>query len=236
MAIPLYLAMTAAEFSSCGSLPRYPAWMSCRFSPSGKGLCNLPSVLPEGTLLILDDQTPPEGHEAALIHRQLTAVLESNRCAGLLLDFQRPDNKETAEIVNALQSLPCPVCVSHLYAKDLPCPVFAPPCPLTVPLKEHLAPWEGREIWLEAALDRAAYRITEAGCLIRSSSPETPLPFHDDALFCHYGIHTAEDHILFTLERTRKDLEPLLEAAGSCVTRAVGLFQELHPSTQKPLT
>ena len=229
MEIPLYLAMTAAEFSSYDPLPQHPAWMSCRFSPSGKGLCNLPSTLPEGTLLILDDQTPPAGHDAFLIRRQLEEILNSHRCAGLLLDFQRPDSMETAEIAKTLLALPCPVCVSHLYAEELFCPIFVPPCPLTIPIEQHLAPWQGREIWLEVALDRADYRIHKNGCQIRPASQEA-LPFYDKKLFCHYGIRIEPEQILFTLERKRTDLDILLASAAACgVTRTVGLFQELCP-------
>ena len=229
MEIPLYLAMTAAEFSSCDPQPQHPAWMSCRFSLSGKGLCNLPSTLPEGTLLIIDDQTPPAGHDAFLIRRQLEEILNSHRCAGLLLDFQRPDSMETAEIAKTLLSLPCPVCVSHLYAEDPSCPVLAPPCPLTTPMEQHLAPWQGREIWLEVALDRADYRIHKNGCQIRPASQEA-LPFYDEKLFCHYGIRIEPEQILFTLERKRTDLDILLASAAACgVTRTVGLFQELCP-------
>ena len=229
MEIPLYLAMTAAEFSSYDPLPQHPAWMSCRFSPSGKGLCNLPSTLPEGTLLILDDQTPPAGHDAFLIRRQLEEILNSHRCAGLLLDFQRPDSMETAEIAKTLLALPCPVCVSHLYAEELFCPIFVPPCPLTTPMEQHLAPWQGREIWLEVASDRADYRIHKNGCQIRPASQEV-LPFYDEKLFCHYGIRIEPEQILFTLERKRTDLDILLASAAACgVTRTVGLFQELCP-------
>ena len=229
MEIPLYLAMTAAEFSSYDPLPQHPAWMSCRFSSSGNGLCNLPSTLPEGTLLILDDQTPPAGHDAFLIRRQLEEILNSHRCAGLLLDFQRPDSMETAEIAKTLLALPCPVCVSHLYAEELFCPIFVPPCPLTIPIEQHLAPWQGREIWLEVALDRADYRIHKNGCQIRPASQEA-LPFYDEKLFCHYGIRIEPEQILFTLERKRTDLDILLASAAACgVTRTVGLFQELCP-------
>lgn len=229
MEIPLYLAMTAAEFSSCDPLPQHPAWMSCRFSSSGNGLCNLPPTLPEGALLIIDDQTPPEGHDAFLIRRQLEEILTLHRCAGLLLDFQRPDSMETVEIAKTLLSLPCPVSVSHLYAEELFCPVFVPPCPLTTPMEQHLAPWQGREIWLEVALDRADYRIHKNGCQIRPASQEA-LPFYDEKLFCNYGIRIEPEQILFTLERKRTDLDILLASAAACgVTRTVGLFQELCP-------
>ena len=180
-------------------------------------------------MLILDDQTPPAGHDAFLIRRQLEEILNSHRCAGLLLDFQRPDSMETAEIAKTLLSLPCPVCVSHLYANGLSCPVFLPPCPLTIPMSEHLAPWRSREIWLEVALDSADYRIHKNGCQIHPASQEA-LPFYDEKLFCHYGIRIEPEQILFTLERKRTDLDILPASAAACgVTRTVGLFQELCP-------
>ena len=42
MAIRQYLAMTAAEMTQAGSLPRHAAWMACHFSPYSTGLTNLP--------------------------------------------------------------------------------------------------------------------------------------------------------------------------------------------------
>ena len=46
MAIRQYLAMTAAEMTQAGSLPRHSAWMACHFSPYSTGLTNLPDRLP----------------------------------------------------------------------------------------------------------------------------------------------------------------------------------------------
>jgi hypothetical protein len=230
MAIPLYLAMTAAEFSSCNCLPAHTAWMSCRFSPGGKSLSNLPSSLPPGTLLILDDQTPPSGHDTVLVRQQLSEIIDANRCSGLLLDFQRSHSEETAEIVKGLLSLPCPVCVSHLYAKELSCPVFMPPCPLTVPLSEHLAPWDGREIWLEVATDSTAITVTGSGSRISYHPCAGDFPYRDAILHCRYRIETASDAALFLLRRTFADLPPLLQEAEKLgVTRTVGLWQELTP-------
>lgn len=51
----------------------------------------------------------------------------------------------------------------------------------------------------------------------------------DEKLHCHYQIHTDADSARFTLFHTPEDLDALLtegEALG--VTRAVGLYQELH--------
>ena len=227
MAIPLYLAMTAAEFSYCTVYPERPAWMSFQFSPGGRDLSNLPAGLPAGSLLILDDQIPPDGHDKGRIRQQILEYADRFQCSGVLLDFQRPDDPETAEIAATLLSLPCPVCVSDIYAKDLDCPVFVPPCPLITPLGTHLAPWDGREIWLEVALDSVIYRVTETGSEVHPFSSEMPLHLYDEGLSCRYRIDLAADHILFSLQRTRTDLDTLLASASLGITKAVGLYQEL---------
>lgn len=228
MAIPFYLAMTAAEFSRCDRLPQNIAWMSCRFSPGGKGLSNLPASLPAGSLLILDDQTPPDGHDKGLIRQQLAETMDANHCSGLLLDFQRPDDPQTARIAEELLSLPCPVCISHLYAKGLSCPVLLPPCPLTTKLPEHLAPWDGRPVWLEAATDSAVITVTEAGSHFSPLLPDGDFPHKDTRLHCRYRIEAGENEIRFSLRRTRDDLSKLLEEAEALgVQCAVGLWQEL---------
>lgn len=229
MAIPFYLAMTSAEFSRCGSLPQHLAWMSCRFSLSGKGLSNLPPALPAGSLLILDDQTPPDGQDISLIRQQLADTVEANQCCALLLDFQRPNDPQTAQIAAGLLSLPCPVCVSHLYAKDLSCPVLLPPCPFTTPLASHIAPWEGRKIWLEASIGSLGFSVTEAGCKTQPCDPNMDFPFHDRQLHCHYRIDAAPHRVLFSLIRRPDDLAALLEDGASLgITQAVGLWQELR--------
>ncbi len=230
MAIPLYLAMTAAEFSTCTALPEKIAWMACHFSAYGTSVSNLPRTLPEGSLLILNDRTPVHGHDPHRIADALAQAAAELKCSGVLLDFQRPGCEETAKIAKALQALPCPVCVSECYAQALPCPVFLPPVPPHRPISEHLAPWAGREIWLEAALEGEELTLTESGCHI--SSPGVPIqnPEHtDEALFCRYRIAVEERCARFFLYRSRDDLAALLDAAGKLgVSRAVGLWQELH--------
>lgn len=229
MAIPLYLAMTAAEFSRCGDLPERLAWMSCRFSPCGKGLSNLPPALPEGALLILDDQNTPDGHDADLIRQQLLHIITENRCCGLLLDFQHPGDTRLGTIAKALMALPCPVCVSHFYARELDCPVFLPPCPLTVPLAAYLAPWQGREIWLEAALEQKQIVITEKGSSIFPSdiALDTEHVFYDEGLRCRYQTQIDTGKVCFTLHRGKDELHALLEDARQLgINNAIGLYQE----------
>ena len=230
MAIPLYLAMTAAEFGGAAGLPAHPAWMACHFSPYGTGLTNLPRQLPNGALLILNDRTPIHGHDPARIASTLTEVMQTWGCSGLLMDFQRPGCSEAADIAAALAELPFPTAVSDLYAQKLDCPVFLSAPPLRKPLREHLAPWQGREIWLEAALGGECATVTEKGCsfapLPAGETPECPQT--DEPLHCRYRIDAAPGRIQFILRRTRENLDTLLaEAASLGVTQAVGLYQEL---------
>ena len=230
MAIPLYLAMTAAEFSACRDLPQYPAWMSCHFSPGGQGLSNIPADLPEGCLLILDDQLPPSVHDPTRIRKQLQAVTESQNCAGLLLDFQRPEHPETERIAKELLQLPCQVCVSHWYAKDLSCPILLPPCPPTTSLPKYLAPWQEREVWLETAPEGAMVTVNRDGSHTAYRSYDGVFPFADTTLHCHYRIETDPDEVRFSLCRTTEDLSGMLQEAESLGVKAsIGLYQELCP-------
>ena len=225
----VYLAMTAAEFRSVEKLPERCAWMACHFSPYGTGLTNLPSDLPEGSLLILNDRTPVHGHDPMRIRETLEQLIDQYKCSGLLLDFQRPECKESQLIIQELLRLPCPVCVAVPYGDDLDCPIFLPPVPLHLTPEEYLKPWSNREIWLDAALDSQIWMITESGSILTPpESKEIPeCPHFDDELLCHYRIDTAPERATLTLQRTYDDLNKLLDEAQKYgVTRAVGLWQE----------
>ena len=228
MALPLYLAQTAAEMAG-NPLPRHAAFLSCRFSPGGQGLSNFPEELPSCSILILDDSTPMDGHDPQMITEQLSREISRLSCEAFLLDFQRPGNTGQLELAKILtQSLTCPVAVSELYAGELDCPVFLPPLPPDKCLSEYLMPWADREIWLEAALDGIMLTLTEAGCTAESlfDFPEEGLS--DKKLHCRYTVETAADSALFRLWRTRADLDALLaEAEAFGVARAIGLWQEL---------
>ena len=234
MAIAPFLAMTAAEFCAADPLPSKIAWMACHFSPYGLGLSNLPKELPPDTLLMVDDITPPHGHDPVLIAEQLSWCIESRNCCGVLLDFQRKGCAETGAIAAYLTgALPCPTAVSDVYASDLDCPVFLSAPPPSVPLEEQLAPWKERSIWMELSADGQIITLTETG------SESVPFPhtdpqwkgFADERLHCHYSIQTEEKTARFTLWRTEDDLISLLEEAeGYGISTAVGLFQQL----QKP--
>ena len=231
MPIRPFLAMTAAEMRLSSCLPSKTAWMACHFSPYGLGLSNLPKDLPPDSLLILDDMTPPCGHDPVLIAAQLHACVEAFQCRGVLLDFQRSSSGETKALTSYLaQALPCSTVVSECYAGEVDSPVFLPPVPPSVPLEAHLLPWKGREIWLELGLEGEILTLTEQGCeVISLPCPDFEVEgFSDDKLHCHYTIETTEKSARFTLWRTRNDLEELLaEAEALGVVGAVGLYQEL---------
>lgn len=231
MGIPYYLAMTGAEMAHAEVFPRHSGWMACHFSPYGTGLSNLPRELPPGSLLIVDDITPPHSHDPVLMAEQLSLCAETWHCSGLLLDFQRPGCVETAAIAKHLASaLPCPTAVSAAYAGDLDCAVCLPPVPPSQPLEAYLSPWSGRETWLELALDGESITLTEQGAAtVPLPCPQLSQPgFRDDCLHCHYRIHLTDDRAEFTLWRTEEDLAALMEAAENLgVMAAVGLYQEL---------
>ena len=231
MGLPLYLAMTAAELSAAEAIPQKMAYMACHFSLYGTGLSNIPEQLPPGSLLILNDRTPVQSHDPALVADQLVSAAETLQVEGILLDLQRPGNPETAAIVRAvLEAVPCPVAVSPDYAQDHTCPVFLEPPPLHRSLEDHIAPWQGRQLWLEAALEAQSITVTAAGSTFAPLPYEAPEGVHhiEERLCCRYRLQLQEGQAEFTLLRAPEDLNSLLSQAEKLgITRAVGLYQQL---------
>ena len=231
MALPLYLAMTAAEMTSKENFPTNFAYMACHFSPYGQGISNLPTTLPENAMLILNDNFPCQGHSPSLAVHQIQEAVSQLRCESLLLDFQRPPDAESEQMVQALLSeLPCPVALPPAYGGKWEGPVFLPPCPLHVPMEEYLESWKDREIWLEAALCQETISIRKDGPIFSVHFPPEGLEdgFFDERLNCRYTIDTAPEQISFTLFDTPESLPQKLEKAQRLgVARSVGLYQEL---------
>ena len=207
------------------------AYMACSFSPYTQGLSGIPSALPEGAMLILNDRMRCQGHSPDLVTGQLQEAVARLGCESVLLDFQRPQSPESDALVSRIvQSLPCPVAVTEGFAAQLDCPVFLSPAPLHLPLADHLAPWQGREIWLEAALGQTEILVTTEGTTAAARFPSERLDggFYEETLLCSYQTKIGTDRVTFTLFDTPETLEKKLELAASLgVTRAVGLWQEL---------
>lgn len=231
MALTLYLAMTAAEMQTCTHLPKNVAWMACHFSPYGNGLSNIPAQLPAGSMLILNDRIPPQGHDPKIVASQLAQAAEKLQVSRVLLDLQRPDCGETEQIAQAVtRQLVCPVGVTPAYAAALSCAVFLTP-QLRKPLHEQLSQWHGRDIWLEAATDCELVTVTETGSIISSGQiPDTVQTIHtDEPLCCRYCLELEDTCARFTVWRDPEQLKHLLAEADSLqVQCAVGLYQQLH--------
>ena len=227
-----FLAMTAAEIAGKYPLPPKIAWMACHFSPYGTGLSNLPEALPADSLLILNDRIPICGHDPRRILDQLREAFKRLGCAGLLLDFQRPGSGETARLVRQLcEALGPAVAVSEVYSRESAGAVFLPPLPHHVPLAEYIAPWTGREVWLELAMDTETITLTKDGASVSSCDfPQMPDEgFVEETLHCHYRTKLTETTAEFTLWRTIEDARNLLtEAAQLGIQNTVGLYQEFE--------
>lgn len=229
MGLPLYLAMTEQEIAE-SPLPKRMAYMACHFSPYGSGLCHIPHSLPAGNMLILDDRVPVWHHDPQEVAWQLAQAAQLLECSRVLLDLQQQNNTQAAKIVQAVvDTLSCPVGVSEAYARELDCPVFITAPKANKPLSSCLALWEGRKIWLEAAVESRVITVTttgaqaEDGPLLLTGEPVQ----RDDRLCCSYHIDVKPDSARFTISRTREDVRQLLSAAeGLGVELAVGLYQQ----------
>ena len=228
--MPLYLAMTGAEITSCSKMPPHVGWLACHFSLSGPGLSNLPKALPPHSVLILDDSTPFSEHSTHVITGQLQECIAALDADAIILDFQRSKNAQVQELACILQAeLPCPVAAPPGYGKP-DHPVFLPPCPPNQLLRKYLAHYQNQEIWLEAALDGMQISLTETGCRFERTlyANAHEFPHEDVNLHCHYRLEQTKDAAVFSLQRTKDDLWELLEEAEHWgVTRTVGLWQEL---------
>ena len=227
MGIPLYLAQTSAEFASSALKPQWLAWMACHFSPYSTGITNLPKHLPRDSLLILNDRTPPQGHDPKTVCQALSETVQRFSCRGILLDFQ---HHGCDEVVSEAVKLPCPVAVTERYAAAFDCPVFLSSPPLSKPLKEYIKTLSGREIWLEAGLGYEEITVTEKGSIFSQLLPQEneEYPFYEEQLHCRYRTEIEKDRIRFTLRRGKEELTDLLEEAGQLgIKCAIGLYQEL---------
>ncbi len=229
MAIPMYLAQTPWEFAQNSHKNVNLAWMSCRFSHSHTGLSHIPQQLPENTLLILDDMTPPQNHDADLIRSTLSEIVEKFRCIGILLDFQRPDHPESLQIIKKLLTIPCSVIVSDIYAKNLDTPVFLPPIPPFITPEDYCKPWQNREIYLEIGIQTQTLTLTEHGCQTSDCSYEAhrELPYFHPNLCCHYNLSLTDSQAIFTLHRSKEDNILLLSSLKQLgIKGCVGLYQD----------
>ena len=223
----VFLAVTAGELESVR--PKRTAYMACHFSAGSSGLSNMPQSLPEGSILLLDDSMPVQGHDPQAVVQQLNELAGRFSLRAVLLDFQRPPMVESQKMVSViLESCGCKVAVTPAYAR-VGFGVFLPPPPPNKTLVEHLKPWKNYGVFLELASEGLEITVTKDGSRFSYVSPTAPLPLADDRLHCHYGITVFPGKAVFTLSRNREDLAALArEAEESGVLGVIGLYQELQ--------
>ncbi len=234
MSIPFFLAINAQEFPSLSPKPEKLAWMSVHFSSSGPGLTNLPHGLPEGSLVILDDQTPWSGHSMETVCRELVGALLENKAWGLLLDFERPASQDTALLTSAL----CQCCrevgvqlgAPEPYATDPDTAIFLSPLPCQTPLERLQRP--GRKLWLDVSPTAFALHIGpqgatgEAADQKRFPADEYPV-FTDAALHCLYHSRPVDDGVDVFLYHTPQSIQDMLKLLdGDKAQLALGLYRE----------
>ena len=225
----VFLAMTAREMEEF--LPKHPAYMACHFSPYSAGLSNLPQYLPNGSILLLDDSMPVQGHDPIIAANQLNTLAEQFSVRAILLDFQKEKTPESEDMVSSLLgAVSCPVAATQQYALLFHCPVFLSPCPVNVALEQHLAPWRKEELYLELAKCAMQFSVTEKGCTcdLIPDWDAGSLQLQDERLHCHYDVKADSEKAVFTLQRTIEDVALLAEDAHRLGVQAtVGLYQEL---------
>lgn len=218
----VFLAVSGRE----SEFPKRTAYMACHFSPGGSGLSNIPRFLPEGSILLLDDSMPVQGHDPSIVVQQLKDIVDRFSVWAVLLDFQRPPTEESSKMVAAiLENTSCIVAVTPAYAKE-DSAVFLPPLPANKSLPEYLKPW--KRIFLELASEGLEITVTKDGSRVSAVYPASPLPLEDKRLHCHYSVKVFPGKAVFTLNRTQEDLADLAKEAEQLgVLGMVGLYQEL---------
>lgn len=224
MALPVYLALTGAEFRLLPRKPAHLAWMGVSFTENGT-LGGFPEVFPLGGILTVNDASPlPEKCPPEAIEI-LQQWVEQFRPSAVLMDMQR--SGAAPEVMKALsKGLPCPVAVSAPYADILPGPVLLPPIPLYRDPENFLAPWAGREIWLEISPLGQVVRLTKTGRDIRFA-PVSPVQKEFPGPCSRYTIRKGPDSIEFRFWRTKEDTAALFATAEKHgVTKLFGLYLE----------
>ena len=224
MALPVYLALTEAEFRLLPRKPAHLAWMGVSFTENGT-LGGFPEVFPLGGILTVNDASPlPEKcpPEATIALRQW---VERFRPSAVLMDMQR--SGAAPEVLKALaSSLPCPVAVSAPYAHVLSGPVLLPPVPLYRDPEKFLAPWAGRGIWLEISPLGQIVQLTKK-CREICFAPVSPVQKEFPGPCSRYAIRKGPDFIEFRFRRTSEDTAALFATAEKHgVTKLFGLYLE----------
>lgn len=228
MKIPLYLAMAPKDIEKNNALPPKIAWMSVRFDKDGDGLVNFPTENFDSCILILDDHVAYNRHNNEKIFRQLQDHIQEKKYEGLLLDFQRPKDKNLHLLARMLEKeLPIKVAVTPHYSTDQSI-VFLPPLPPAESIESYLNPWGSHEIWLDMTTQVRSICVTNEG-IKECTKQESAFPFFDKELCTHYAINIGTEKTVFSFLRTPEDCMSILNKADAYnVCAAFSIFYEME--------
>lgn len=236
MDLSIYLAFTGAELEAMLNHKGKTAWMGCHLSAYGSGITPPPAALKHCDLLVLTDETPPDGHDPKRVAGEFWAQAQALGCERILLDFQRPPTEESHRIIHqVMKNVTVPVGVTPSYAAQLDCPIFLPPPPLWTPLQEALSPWAGREIWLEIAPEDGCVTLTKDGSTYTPCEAKKAYTFSDPGLCLSYCTEVSFDRATVYLHRDISNIAKWLEHAFSLGIRtAIGLYQQFSTLSANP--
>ncbi len=237
MSIPMFLALTAEEFSQNPSLPCRPAWMSVHFSSKGPGLSNLPPQLPPGSMIILDDHIPWKDHSIESICKDLTEALLRAGVYGLLLDFERQPTEETTLLARAVteccKELGVTLGAPANYIFDEDTALFVSPLPCNIPAESLKSQ---RKLWLDISpvchcIKMSKDKAWESPATYPPRSKTEKHEIHwDDTLLCSYFTESDDDTLKITLFRDTEDAWRLLKRLDPArVQLALGLWRDFAP-------
>ena len=228
MNLSIYMAFVAAESEAILRYKGKAAWLGYHLSAFDSGITPRPSFLDSCHMLVLTDETPLLHHDPQKVTSEICAEAKSLGCEKILLDFQRPPTEKSLVLAKSiLRSAPCAVGITECYANDTDCSVFLPSPPLWTPLQETIAPWKGRDIWLEIFPEDGCITITKKGGNYSPSAPLENYPFCDNALCLSYSTEQYAQQVKVHLHRGITEMKAFLHLADSLgISAAIGLYQQ----------
>lgn len=234
MSIPLFLAMTATDFSFTRKKPEQLAWMSVHFSQSNGCLSNLPPSLPPGSLIILDDQIPWNDHDLERICQCLTRLLVRDRSYGLLLDFEREPCQETLTLAKALTQcclgIGCRIAMPRSYLTE-GAACFCPPIPCNESWSEK--DFSGGPVWLDVTPTAVLAEISSKGVRIDPADPhelngwaKNNSVFRDPTLGCFYHSYREGECVRVSLFDTPQTVWDKLQSPDPRIQLAITPWRE----------
>lgn len=223
MGIGPYHLMSPGEIHKFS--PSAPVAVLLCCAPFSPGLLIGPSRLPKGSVAVFTDRVTPTFHQSGRIAGELKALMKTLHSPALILDWTGELSPWLEELLKQLCGVQL-VLPPHLAGKEDSAVLV--PSVVEKSLEDLLAPWNGRQIWLDMVSSAAQLTLTRNGCEVvpwQASIREGDL--YDETLCCQYRVETAQEEARFYLYETQQTRMKKLEKARSLgVAGAIGLWKD----------